>query len=86
MYRKGVYVLLCANGRYYTGSTDDIERRLNQHSEGKVKSTKNVRPVILKAFIEFETLKEARGYEYKVKQRKSRKMIEELIAKYPVQW
>ncbi|MBA2407004.1 MAG: GIY-YIG nuclease family protein [Chitinophagales bacterium] len=27
MGRIGVYILLCSNGRYYTGSTDNLDRR-----------------------------------------------------------
>ena len=26
-----MYILLCANGSYYTGSTIDLERRLAEH-------------------------------------------------------
>ena len=30
-----VYILLCANNQYYTGSTKDLERRLEQHRNGE---------------------------------------------------
>lgn len=29
-----VYILKCADGSYYTGSTDDIKKRLWQHEQG----------------------------------------------------
>ena len=29
-----VYILECANGRYYTGSTNDLDKRLNEHTLG----------------------------------------------------
>ena len=29
-----VYILECADGSYYTGSTDDINKRLSQHEQG----------------------------------------------------
>ncbi|WP_442847216.1 GIY-YIG nuclease family protein [Leeuwenhoekiella sp. H156] len=29
------YILECANGSYYTGSTKNLELRLKQHQEGK---------------------------------------------------
>lgn len=29
------YILQCANGAYYTGSTIDLERRLEQHQSGQ---------------------------------------------------
>jgi putative endonuclease len=36
--RKGnffVYILQCLDGSYYTGQTNDLERRIKQHNEGK---------------------------------------------------
>ena len=29
-----MYILLCNDGSYYTGSTIDLERRINQHQAG----------------------------------------------------
>ncbi|WP_295639600.1 GIY-YIG nuclease family protein [Novosphingobium sp.] len=29
-----VYILRCADGKYYTGHTDDLERRIAQHEVG----------------------------------------------------
>jgi len=29
-----VYILKCADGSYYTGSTDDLSKRIWQHQEG----------------------------------------------------
>lgn len=29
-----VYILQCANGEYYVGSTENIERRLKEHQSG----------------------------------------------------
>ena len=42
-----VYVLLQNNGNLYTGSTDNLRRRYNEHELGKVTSTKNNRPIRL---------------------------------------
>jgi putative endonuclease len=40
-----VYVLKSLkNNRFYTGSTSDISRRLNEHNSGKNKSTKYTYP------------------------------------------
>ncbi len=30
-----MYILECIDGSYYTGSAKDLERRLNEHQEGK---------------------------------------------------
>lgn len=32
--RGYMYILLCSDGSYYTGSTNDLERRLQQHHSG----------------------------------------------------
>jgi putative endonuclease len=43
-----VYILRCNNGRYYTGSTIDLERRLAQHFSGNgANYTKENTPVDL---------------------------------------
>jgi len=84
MSKIGVYILECSNGRYYTGSSDDIERRVAEHQRGKSKATRNLLPVELKAFIECKSLTDARSLEYQIKQQKSRKYIEQLIEKNPM--
>jgi len=30
-----VYILLCADGSYYVGQTDDLEKRFAEHMTGK---------------------------------------------------
>lgn len=40
------YIVECADGTYYTGWTNDPEKRLRAHNDGKgAKYTKNRRPV-----------------------------------------
>ena len=42
------YILKCADDTYYTGSTKDIKRRLNEHQSGEgANHTKNRLPVEL---------------------------------------
>ena len=46
-----VYILKCSDGSYYTGHTDDIEKRLSEHVMGKVKcytQKRLLRPSLLK--------------------------------------
>ena len=45
-----VYILQCSDGSYYTGVTNDIERRFYEHQEGLIEScyTHNKRPVKLR--------------------------------------
>lgn len=42
-----IYILLCCNNHFYVCFTDDLKRRLQQHSGGQVRFTKNLRPVKL---------------------------------------
>ena len=59
--KKGyVYILLCANGNFYTGSTIDLARRLQQHQNGEgANYTRKNRPVQLVYHKEFPTVQEA---------------------------
>lgn len=55
-----VYILECADGTFYTGSTKDIELRLNQHQNGiGAKYTAERLPVKLIYVEEFTTISEA---------------------------
>ena len=43
-----VYILISLKDRkFYVGSTEDLIRRINEHKNGKVKSTKNRLPIKL---------------------------------------
>jgi putative endonuclease len=43
-----VYLLRCADGSLYTGCTNDLERRLGQHNDGRgARYTRSRRPVVL---------------------------------------
>ncbi len=62
------YILRCGDGTLYTGWTNDIERRLKAHNEGKgAKYTKGRGPVELVHLEEFETKEEAMSREYAIK-------------------
>jgi predicted GIY-YIG superfamily endonuclease len=64
-----VYILLCADGSYYTGSTDDIQRRLFEHQEGLSPTayTFRRRPVKLVWSEEVATLDDALLHEHQIK-------------------
>ena len=52
-----VYILECANGTYYTGSTKDLERRLQEHQDGRgANHTKKYLPVTLIYFEEYDRI------------------------------
>ena len=74
-----MYILKCADGSYYTGSTKDLERRLAQHQAGEgANHTKKHLPVKLVYFEEFQRIDEA-FYREKQVQGWSRKKKEALI-------
>ncbi|MFD1786710.1 TrmH family RNA methyltransferase [Sphingomonas floccifaciens] len=61
------YILKCADGKYYTGHTDDLEARLAQHQNGEVPGwTSMRRPVELMWSEAFETREEAIAAEVQV--------------------
>lgn len=62
------YILKCADGTYYTGWTNDITKRLDNHNSGKAsKYTRTRRPVVLAHLEEFETKEEAMKREVAIK-------------------
>jgi len=62
------YVLRCADGSYYVGHTDDLERRVAQHQSGEIKGYTSSRlPVELMWSQEFSSREEALTAEFQVK-------------------
>ena len=74
------YILFSVKlNKYYTGSSPDILRRLNDHNRGKEKFTSTGIPWILVYQEIFNSLPDARKREKQIKNQKSRKYIENLI-------
>ncbi|MFI0426760.1 MAG: GIY-YIG nuclease family protein [Flavobacterium sp.] len=74
-----MYILLCVDGSYYTGSTIDLERRLAQHQIGEgANHTKKRLPVSLLYYEEYQRIDDA-FYREKQVQGWSRKKKEALI-------
>ncbi len=74
-----MYILECADKSYYTGSTKNLELRLEQHQQGfGANYTRKHRPVKLVYFEEYERIDEA-FYREKQIQRWSHKKKEALI-------
>lgn len=57
------YILLLKNGEYYAGHTDDLKRRIKEHSSGVVKSTKHLQPSELIFYAAFRTKEKAVAFE-----------------------
>lgn len=74
-----MYILLCDDGSYYTGSTTNIELRMAQHWSGECANhTRKHPPVKLLYFEEFNRIDEAFNREKQI-QGWSRKKKEALI-------
>ncbi len=75
------YILRCSDGSYYTGHTDDLERRVAQHQSGAIPGyTRDRRPVTLAWSQDFPSRIEALEAEMRIKPW-SRAKKEALIAK-----
>ena len=62
------YILECADGTLYCGWTNDLEKRLKTHNDGKgAKYTRSRLPVALVYYEAFETPREAQSREAKIK-------------------
>ena len=76
------YIVECSDGSFYTGWTNDLERRMKAHNEGRgAKYTKSRRPVKLAYFETFRTKEEAMSRECQIKQM-TRKEKEALVERY----
>ena len=63
------YILRCKDNTYYTGYTNDLEKRLKAHNEGKgAKYTKGRGPIELVYYEEYEDKHTAMRREWEIKQ------------------
>ena len=75
-----VYIVECNDNTFYTGWTNNLEKRIKAHNDGKgAKYTQGRRPVKLVYFEEFETKQEALKREWFIKHL-SRKEKMDIIA------
>jgi putative endonuclease len=79
-YQYFVYILKCSDNTYYTGVTNNIERRLQEHQEGENKTayTYKRKPVALVFYEEFSNIEFAIEKEKQIK-KWSKKKKEALI-------
>lgn len=76
-----VYILQSLrDNRYYIGSTNNLQRRLTIHKEGKVYSTKRMLPVELVFYHQAGSLKEARQLEKVLKNFKRHDIVSRIVA------
>ena len=78
-----VYILKTEINTLYCGYTDDVEKRFQQHLEGKgAKYTKANKPTQIVYTKEFETKSEALKEEYRIKHKLTREQKLKLIKEY----
>lgn len=71
-----VYILRCKDDSLYTGWTNNLEKRIKAHSNGKgAKYTKARLPVELVYFEEYENKIDAMRREYAIKQLKRKEKL-----------
>ncbi len=71
-----VYILRSdTTGRFYVGSTDNLDRRMSEHLRGHSSATRGRGPWKLAHTEEFDTLLEARRREWEIKRWKSSRLI-----------
>ncbi len=64
-----VYIVECSDGLYYTGVTNDLDRRLAEHNEGinPTAFTFKRRPVTLRYWLRFTDINQAIDWEKQLK-------------------
>jgi putative endonuclease len=74
-----VYILKSSSGKFYVGSTDNLERRLRQHTLGHTQTTHNMGSFILVLKQNYSSLEIARKIELKIKKLKRKDYIEKIV-------
>ncbi len=63
-----VYILLCKDGSYYTGQTEDVEQRVEQHKKGQGARYMRMRGLKKMVYVEeFNSRSEAMKREREIK-------------------
>ncbi len=79
-----VYIVECVDGTYYTGLSNDVEKRIRRHNGllcGGAKYTSKRRPVkIIALSIPLENRSQATKLEYKVKKQKRANKVKFLLS------
>ncbi len=76
-HKNYIYILECGDKSLYTGWTNDLERRIKQHSRGRGgRYTRSHLPVRMVYCECFETRQEAMSREYAIKQMSKQEKLE----------
>jgi len=72
-----VYFLKRSDNKIYKGMTADLKRRIQEHNRGKVKSTKNIRPLILIGYEAYVLKSDAERRERFLKTTEGRRLLKQ---------
>ena len=67
------------SNRFYIGSTNDVKRRMLQHSHGNTKTTNRTKEKAVVLIQEFDSLETARKIELRLKKFKRKDFIEKIV-------
>ncbi len=74
-----VYILRTEAKKFYIGSTESLDERLRHHFRGATPSTRRMHVMSLGLAQKYDTLKDARTVERKIKKLKRRDYIEKML-------
>jgi putative endonuclease len=74
-----VYILLTSNKQLYTGYSSDVRRRVEEHEQGKVASTRSRRPVRLLHYEGYTLESDARRRERFLKTTEGKRLLRQQI-------
>ena len=74
-----VYILKDKRGKFYTGSTGDLQERLREHKRGHTFTTRRMLDPRLVLSQEYASLSQARKVERKIKSMKRKDYIEKMV-------
>ena len=81
LFMKYVYILQSELDpeRFYTGLTDNLERRLEEHNSGKSTHTNKFKPWKIKTYIAFTDSEKAKAFETFLKTGNGRQFIKKRL-------
>ena len=77
-----VYILQLNNSWLYTGYTTNLKHRFNQHNNGAVKSTKNLRPLKLVHYEAYSLKTDAMRREKFLKTSDGKKFLNQQLSEF----
>jgi len=78
-----VYILLCSDGKPYTGCAENLKARVERHQKGHVPATKNRLPIKLISYFAFSDKYVAFNFEHYLKSGSGRAFLKKHLFAEP---